>query len=363
MVAIRRILPLCLAVLAGCTEIQKVRRSHLGSIDPRDYESTDIRAYGDYFPDPVDTIEPTALTVTFLGTTSMLLDDGKSQILVDGFITRRNVFSLARAIESDWELITQVLSRVKASRVAGVLVAHSHYDHAFDSAHVAKWTGSPLYGSPSTLNLGHGAGLPVGRLVPFRPCVEVAVGTFGVTALPSVHSPPDLYNDNLGEEIEAPLRQPYRPGAMVEGGSFDFLIRSGSRRILLRPGAGYRAGGLDGIQADILFLAVGSLGNQPPLFRNAYYDETVGRVRPRLIIPVHWDSFFRPLLNSRGDTVPLRGMPEAIDNVREGLDSVIARARHDGIPVMLLDALDTVPLDGYFSGRPAETVGGCPRAD
>jgi L-ascorbate metabolism protein UlaG (beta-lactamase superfamily) len=347
------------ALLAGCVRLPP---THLGSLNARDYSSTDLGAYRGCFAAEYDfgSAPSALLTVTFLGTTSLLFDDGADQIMIDGFVSRPAVHALVfKKIESDWSEIERVLEAIRARRVGGVFVAHAHYDHAFDSAHVAKWTGARLYGSPSVLNLGHGAGLPVGQLLPLRPQSEVEVGAFRIVALPSVHSLPDWYNNNLGQEIALPMSQPLRARDMVEGGSFDLLIRHRNRTILIRPAAGYRAGDLAGVTADILFLAVGSLGNQTPSYRRAFFEETVGRVGPRLVVPTHWDSPFRDL----GE--PLRGTPEAIDNVRVGLDAVIEPARGRDIEVLMLNGLQRIPLDGHFRDAPgnaprARTVGECP---
>ena len=65
--------------------------------------------------------------------------------------------------------------------------------------------------------------------------------------------------------------------------------------------AGFIEGGLLGFKADVLFLGVGSLGEQSAEYRQGYWKETVGRLEPSTIIPIHYDSL---LGESSG---PIRG--------------------------------------------------------
>lgn len=338
------------ALLAGCANFP---------LRPSDFNSQPLSGFYRRYGVPDQEPARDALTVTFLGTTSLLFSDGETRILIDGFISRPPVHRvLGRMLTSDVGEINSVLGTVRARPLHAVFVAHSHYDHALDSAVIADLTQATLYGSPSTLNLGHGAGISFHRLLPLRERVEIGIGEFVVTPLRATHSPVSAYNDNLGEQITHPRRQPVHANRLVEGGSFDFLIRHGERTMLVRPAAGYEAGALHGIHADVLFLAVGTLGNQRRSYRRAFFSETVCRVRPRLIVPMHWDSPFRRLPPA---PEPLRGTPYVLDDVRKGLTSVISRATAGGVTVMMPRAMQTIELDRYFRPEVAR-LEGCPAA-
>lgn len=107
------------------------------------------------------------LTVTWLGTTAVLLDDGQSALMVDPFFTRPpgllNLL-LNREIAPDETRIAEGLTAAGVRRLEAVLVSHTHFDHAMDAGVVARLTGAPLLGSPSTANVGRGAGLPEDRI-------------------------------------------------------------------------------------------------------------------------------------------------------------------------------------------------------
>lgn len=62
-------------------------------------------------------------------------------------------------------------------------------------------------------------------------------------------------------------------------------------------------------------------GKQKPEFQQAFYDETVGKVRPKRVIPIHWDNFFQPLSDH------LEAMPQVVDNLEQGFDFLISRTK------------------------------------
>jgi L-ascorbate metabolism protein UlaG (beta-lactamase superfamily) len=307
---------------------------------------TDIDRYRNHLLKE-DAAEPKdgTVKVTFLGTTTLLFDDGETQLMIDGFFTRPPLVRVVRGnLETDTKLVDAVLKKVKADRVKALFVAHSHYDHAFDSPYVARKTGAKLYGSASTLNIGRGGDVPDEQMVLFEAGKDYAVGKFTVTVLKGKHSPPIKgINDDLGQVIDKPLKQPATARDYKEGGAFDFLIKHGDHAILINPGANYIEGERDKVRADVAFLSTGSLGVQSKDFQNAYYDQTVGKVRPRLVIPIHWDNFLYPLSDKL----------EAMGDTAAAFDFLIGRLKEDKIPFKILQGYQSVTLFGK-DGPPAK---------
>ena len=121
-------------------------------------KSGDIERYRKHFL-PANEAEPKngAVKVTFLGTGTLLFDDGETQLMTDGFFSRPSLLKVIRGkIETDPKVVDAALKRAGVMNLKALFVAHSHYDHAFDVAHVAKKTGAKLHGSVSTLNIGRG---------------------------------------------------------------------------------------------------------------------------------------------------------------------------------------------------------------
>jgi L-ascorbate metabolism protein UlaG (beta-lactamase superfamily) len=279
-----------------------------------------------------------SIKVTFLGTTMLLFDDGETKVLLDGFITRLPLENLS-ALQTDKALVDSVLSRIGVDRLDALFAAHSHFDHALDVAYIAQQTGAQLYGSESTLNIGRGGDLPESQMTLYEVGKPVSIGQFNITVLPSKHSPPVAgINDNLGVVIDKPLRQPANFYAYSEGGSFDFLIQHGDRAILVKPAANYIEGAWDDLRANVLFLSTGTLGDQDPAFREAFYEQTVAQVKPQLVIPVHWDNFLLPLSES---LVPLTDK-----DLTTSFDFLIERLSTDRIQFGIVQGYQNVMLFG-----------------
>jgi len=92
-------------------------------------------------------------------------------------------------IRPDQKLITKGLAQLGIEHLDGVLLTHTHYDHALDAAEVISQAGSALYGSGSALNLLKGAGLGTDCGVEVVPGQTYAIGVFRVCFHPARHLP------------------------------------------------------------------------------------------------------------------------------------------------------------------------------
>ena len=200
------------------------------------------------------------MRVTYFGTTTLLFDDGQDQILFDAHFTRPSLprYILGSAA-TDTALVDAMLDAHRVDRLRAIFISHSHHDHVMDAPYVANRCGAAVYGSASALNVCQGGDVPEARLTEFRPNATYGVGDFAVTAIPSLHSRPTPLNNDLGQTIDAPLRQPARLRAYKEGGSWDFFVQTPGKRFLIRPSFNYIEGQLEGLRADVLFLGVAGL--------------------------------------------------------------------------------------------------------
>jgi L-ascorbate metabolism protein UlaG (beta-lactamase superfamily) len=122
----------------------------------------DLGQYADRFDVPAADGD---FAVTFLGVSTLLIDDGESAVLTDGYFSRPSLAKVGLGkIAPDHDRIDAALARTRTTRLAGVLPVHTHFDHALDSAVVAEQTGALLVGGESTANVGRGGGLPQERL-------------------------------------------------------------------------------------------------------------------------------------------------------------------------------------------------------
>lgn len=262
------------------------------------------------------------LRATFLGVSTVLLDDGANAVLTDGFFSRPSIVrTMLGRIGPDRRRITSALRKAGVDRLDAVVVTHSHFDHALDSATVAKQTGAWLVGSTSTRQIAAGQGFPRERYIPAIGGETVRFGEFEVTTVLSAHSPGDL----VPGSIPAPVQTPARMKDYRTGDCLSVLVGHRGRTVLVHGSAGFVPGALAGRRADTVYLGVGVLGKQPEAFREDYWNEVVTAVGARRVVPVHWDNFTRAL------TRPLRPMPRPLDEITIALTWLQERAERDGV--------------------------------
>lgn len=287
----------------------------------------DLDAYADRFAVP-PARDDSPLSVTFLGVASLLVSDGSSAILTDGFFSRPTLAKVALGrIAPDVSRIAASLSRAGIDRLDAVLPVHSHYDHCLDSAVVADRTGANLVGGESTANVGRGHGLGEERLLVARSGETHSLGAFDVTFIESHHCPPDRFPGT----IDRPLTPPARATAYRCGEAWSLLVhhRTSGRRLLVQGSAGWVDGALAGQVAEVAYLGVGQLGIHDEDYLRTYWAQTVRSVGARRVVLIHWDDFFRPL------DEPLRASPYAGDDLDLVMRVLGDLAHEDGVELLL----------------------------
>ena len=297
--------------------------------------SANMKDYASYFV--TDTQQSGSLKITYFGTSTLLFDDGKTQILVDGFFSRPGVLKTALGkVKSNEKRVKAVLEKYGINRLAAVFVCHSHYDHVLDAPTICKLTHATLYGSSSTLMVGRGAGLPESQMSEYEPGKELSLGNFYITVISSKHTPPlsimgkSNATDPAHPNITEPIKQPATVEKFVEGGTFDIYLRHHHQKILVKASTNYIENALTKYPTDILFLGSAMLGKMDTDFQEKFYRHTVAASGAKMVIPIHWDNFMRPL--SR----PLKALPRLADNVDQGLDFLIQKTHQDSITFRLM---------------------------
>lgn len=288
---------------------------------------------------------PGHVRVTFLGVSTLLVEDGETALLTDGFFTRPPLLrTLAGRIEPDRNRIGRALERAGIRKLAAVIVVHSHYDHAMDAPEVARRTGAPLIGSESTANVGRGWGLPEDALRLARSGEPLRFGGFRVTLVKSRHFPHGMA---MGE-ILRPLTPPARAFDYREGGSYSVLFEHDDGSLLVQGSAGWVDGALKPYRADVVFLGIGALGNRDDEYKDQYWREVVRGVGARRVVPVHFDDFSRPLEE------PLPLLPRLVDDVGASMRFLSKRAATDQVDLRLVPAWHPFdPFSGLRPGNPA----------
>ena len=264
------------------------------------------------------------LTVTWLGVSTLLIDDGSSALMTDGFFSRPGLARVGVGkVSPSPARVDGCLARVGVKRLAAVIPVHTHFDHALDSALVADRTGAQLVGGGSAANVGRGHGLSEDRIVVVESGTPIQLGDYEITLVESRHSPPDRFPGTIDQPVVPPVRAAtYRCG---EAWSAFIHHRSSGRRLLIQGSAGFVKGSLTGQHADVVYLGVGQLGVQPESYLVDYWTQTVRTVGARRVVLVHWDDFFRPL------SKPLRALPYVADDLDVSMRVLTRLAEQDGV--------------------------------
>jgi L-ascorbate metabolism protein UlaG (beta-lactamase superfamily) len=235
---------------------------------------------------------PDGLELEWLGVSGYRMTFEGQALIIDPYLSRvslRDVIARRAAIP-DPALVDRYLGGSGSGNVVGVLVGHTHFDHAVDAPAVARRFGCQAYGSASLMRLMRLHGL-ADRAVEVVPRRVYELGPFKVSFHPSMHSKLVLglavpFDGELTcEHLDALSPGAYRCGQVwgihleVAGASF---YHQGSANLIddLVP-----RGGVD-------FFLAGIAGRG---FTADYWPRILRRLEPRTIVPTHYDDFFRPL--------------------------------------------------------------------
>lgn len=308
------------------------------------FEGPSLEPYEGLYLEPA-ALKPDAMAATFLGVSTLLVTDGETSILLDGFFSRPGLLQTAFwPVGPNQELIADSLKRARISTLDAVITCHSHYDHAMDSPEVAKQTGALLVGSPSTAWIARGQQLPEEQIRTVEGDTELSFGEFRVRMIPSAH----IDHGRAMGELTEPLVPPVHALSYLEGGSFSIRIEHKGRSVLVQGSAGFVEGALAKVDADVVLLGMGLLGSQTLAYQDAYWREIVGASAARRVIPIHWDNFTLPL------DEPLKAIPSFLDDLSSSMERLMKNAQANGVDVRMLPVWERVDLFAGLEPSPAK---------
>jgi len=233
---------------------------------------------------------PQGLEIEWLGVSGYRLSAEGKTLFIDPYLSRVPFSELLRrrAALPDPAALDRFVRA--PGEVVGVLIGHTHFDHAVDAPAIARRFGCNAYGSDSLVNLMTLHGLAE-RAVEVEPYRTYELGPFEVSFTPSVHSKLLLglavpYDGDLTcEHLDALSPAAYRCG-QVWGISIKIagvhLYHQGSANLIDEA---IRVRDVD------VFLA-GIAGRS---FTDDYWRRIIPPLDPKVVVPTHYDNFFRPL--------------------------------------------------------------------
>jgi L-ascorbate metabolism protein UlaG (beta-lactamase superfamily) len=233
---------------------------------------------------------PRGLEITWLGVSGYRLTFEGVSIFIDPYVSRvplRSLLLRRRALP-DPAMIDRYAQA--PGEVAGVLVGHTHFDHAVDAPFLARRFNAKGYGSASLAHLMrlHGLDALAVEADPHRP---YELGPFVVRFVPSRHSkllfgrkvPMDgeLTCDHLGG---------LSPGAYRCGDVYGIRIEVAGISMYHQGSANLDDAQLRDEPVDLFLAGVAGRSVTPH-----YWERILPKLDPAVVVPTHYDNFFTPL--------------------------------------------------------------------
>ena len=251
---------------------------------------------------------PAGLEIEWLGVSGYRLSFEGQTLYLDPYVSRVPLRSLLlrRPALPDPRRIERYFPEGRS--VVGVLVGHTHFDHAVDAPAIARRYGCRAYGSGSLAALMrlHGLGHLAVEVEPYR---TYELGPFEVSFVPSAHSKLLLgLAVPYAGELTCEHLDGLAPGAYRCGRVWGIHIAVGGATLYHQGSAeliddAVRHRGVD------LFLA-GIAGRN---FTERYWERILPRLDPVAVVPTHYDDFFVPL----SDRMELMGNARVAELPRE----------------------------------------------
>ena len=233
---------------------------------------------------------PAGLEATWLGVSGYRLTYEGVSLFIDPYVSRVPLRSLLlrRKALPDESLVARYLGA--PGEVAGVLVGHTHFDHAVDAPALARRFGTRAYGSASLAHLMrlHGLGELAVEVVPHQ---AYEIGPFLVRFVPSRHSKL-LFGRRvpMDGELTCDHLHGLAPTAYRCGDVWGIQIEVAGTRLYHQGSADLDDEELRDETVDVFLAGVAGRSVTP-----RYWERILPRLDPRLIVPTHYDDFFAPL--------------------------------------------------------------------
>jgi L-ascorbate metabolism protein UlaG (beta-lactamase superfamily) len=233
---------------------------------------------------------PPSLELTWLGVSGYRLTYEGTSLFIDPYVSRVPLRSLLlrRPAMPDPAFIDRYLTA--PGPVAGVLVGHTHFDHAVDAPALAQRYGTKAYGSASLAHLMrlHGLGDRAVEVVPHQP---YELGPFVVRFVRSRHSKL-LFGRKvpMDGELTCDHLDGLSPGAYKCGQVWGIHIEVAGITLYHQGSANLDDRELGSLPVDVFLAGVAGRSVTPH-----YWERILPRLDPRLVVPTHYDDFFAPL--------------------------------------------------------------------
>lgn len=233
---------------------------------------------------------PPGLELEWLGVSGYRMTYQGQTIFIDPYVSRAPLRSLLlrRTALHDAAMIDRFIN--PPGEVAGVLVGHTHFDHAIDAPEIARRFNTKAYGSASLRQLMRIHGLEDSTVV-VEPNKIYELGPFKTRFIRSRHSKLILGKKvPFDGELTCDHLHGLTPGAYKCGQVWGIRIEVAGKSFYHQGSADLIDDELPGEPVD--FFLAGVAGRS---VTKDYWKRILPKLDPATIVPTHYDNFFAPL--------------------------------------------------------------------
>ena len=236
--------------------------------------------------------------------------DGRT-LLVDPYYSRCGAGEVVfRPLTAKVHEVRRQVERI--GEIAGIVVSHSHFDHALDIPEFSKYTDGPVIGSSSLENLMDRCGQGGRATVCSGGEVMDLPGNIRITMLPSIHGRVALGRIPFPGEIETNRPRAMKAKDYKVGQVFSPKIEMGGSVFLHVGSAGYVDSALAGQRCDVVFLCVPGWKRTP-----GYPERIIELTGAKTVVLFHQDHFFRPFEQGKKmKTLPFSDVKGLVRTIR-----------------------------------------------
>lgn len=264
------------------------------------------------------------VNVRWTGAAGLEFTHGEQVILIDPYVSRpAKTEAFFKRVRPKVDAVKRYIQGL-TGKLSAIIVGHTHFDHALDIPVFATHFNGPLVGNSSLDALMAMHGMP-GRVTVCKGRERVQLpGGATVTMIPSVHGLVAFGRIPYPGEINPAGRLPLKGSEYRHGTVLMPKLELDGKVFMHTGSANFIESELDGHSCDVLFMCVPGWKKVP-----GYTDRLLQIVKPKLIVPFHYDDFFAPISpNVKVRTLPLQDVAGFLKRIsRSAPDAEIRAAR------------------------------------
>jgi L-ascorbate metabolism protein UlaG (beta-lactamase superfamily) len=236
------------------------------------------------------------IEVTWTGAAGLRFETETETVLIDPYHTRVNLLrTLFNTIRPDEAAIHAAIASM--AKITGIIVGHTHSDHALDVPSIMRRTNAVLVGSRSLETLMTLSGMP-GRTTVCAGGEKVVLSDQAeVTMIRSAHGAAMFGKVPFRGEISPAVTLPMKAAGYRSGTVFAPLLALNGTRFLHIGSANVIEANLKDHTCDVLFACVAGWKQTPD-----YPLQIIHITRPATVVLFHYDNFSKP--HSKGSATP-----------------------------------------------------------